>query len=157
MSTNVEIGLARPSDADVIAKMSRELVEDGLPWTWLPRRVARAIRDPDVEVIVARDEGRIVGFAVMKLLDDEAHLLLFGVEGRYQRRGVGRRLIEWLEALGRAAGLASIYLEVRATNQRARSFYRSLGYSQQALLRRYYSGVEDAVVMVNHLVVAMPR
>ena len=157
LSEQIEIGVARPQDAEAVAKISRDIVERGLPWNWTPRRVARAIRDPDTEVIVARDRGRVVGFAIMKLLLDEAHLLLFAVEGSHQRRGLGRALIEWLEIEARTAGVMTIYLEVRATNTKARAFYRSLGYVDVRVRRRYYSGLEDAVLMANHLAVMPTR
>lgn len=148
---HIEIELAGMGDVHAIASISRDVVERGLPWTWTPSRVAQAVRDPDTEVIVARAKSGVVGFAIMKLLLDEAHLLLFAVDGPHQRQGVGRALIEWLEAIARTAAIPRVYLEVRAGNKKARTFYRSLGYRDVSVRRRYYSGLEDAVVMANDL------
>lgn len=131
--------------------MARAIVEDGLPWSWTPGRVARAIRDPEVEVAVARNNGRIVAFAVMQFALDEAHLILFGVDPRWQGRGLGRQLLRWLESMVRTAGLGTVFLEVRAANARARRFYRALGYVELEVRRGFYSGVEDAVLMASDL------
>ena len=46
------IRLARPGDAQEIAAMSRELIEQGLPWTWRPDRVRRAIGSAATNVAV---------------------------------------------------------------------------------------------------------
>ena len=147
----IEIGVARLSEAPAIAALSRRLIEGGLPWTWTPRRVAGSILSRSTEVIAARDAGRLIGFAILDVGDDEAHLCLLGVDSTYQGHGVGRALMEWLESFAAAGGIQAIHLEVRATNHRARGFYKSLGFQETSLRRRYYSGVEDAVLMVARL------
>lgn len=157
MSDELEIRPARLGEAAEIANLSRLIVEDGLPWSWTPERVARAIRNPDVEVAVVRWQNRVVAFAVLELGQDEAHLLLFGVTPRFQRRGLGRRLIEWTQTLAKNAGIFTMLLEVRAVNERARQFYRALGYVEVELRRGFYSGIEDAIIMVHDLVVIGAR
>jgi ribosomal-protein-alanine N-acetyltransferase len=143
----IEILPARLHDAQEIASVSRLLIEHGFVWSWTPRRVARAIRHPETEVIAAKQGGRIVGFAVMRLYDEHAHLFLLGVRTEAQRQGIGRQLLEWLEELARAAGVGTIRLEVRAKNHGARAFYRSLGYLEIGVAYGYYSGLEDAIRM----------
>lgn len=147
----VSIRLARRRDARVIAEMSRELIESGLGWSWTPRRVARAISDRDTNVIVAEIDGRRVGFALMKYLEEHAHLLLFAVDVRVQRRGIGRALWTWLEQTALVAGIGTVHLEVRAQNAPARAFYRALGFSDAETVRGYYRGIEPAVRMRRRL------
>ncbi|MDI6842598.1 MAG: hypothetical protein QMC92_07330, partial [Methanothermobacter wolfeii] len=43
--------------------------------------------------------------------------------------------------------IKNIKLEVRAENRVAISFYRSLGFSEEKIIRDYYEDGEDAVVM----------
>src|SRR5262245_36055618 len=45
-SFELSLQLARPADATSIAKLSRDLIENGLQWRWTPRRVAASIRAP---------------------------------------------------------------------------------------------------------------
>jgi ribosomal-protein-alanine N-acetyltransferase len=144
----VEVMPARLEEATQIAVLSRDIIEAGLAWVWTPRAVAREILRRDTEVIVARLEGRILGFAAMRFLDDDAHLLLLGVVPAHQRSGLGRQLLEWLEKCADTAGITRIQLQVRADNMRARAFYRKLGYREVRRLRGYYQRVEDAVQMV---------
>jgi ribosomal-protein-alanine N-acetyltransferase len=139
-----EIRLAFAQDAPRIATMSRDYIEDGLGWGWTPARVTRSIRDRATNVAVAECGVDLAGFGIMKYLDDDAHLLLFAVKPAYRRRGVGSGLLNWLESTATTAGIELIFLEARTSNAAAREFYAARGYSELALLPRYY-GSEDAV------------
>lgn len=138
------LALAKIADAPAIAYLSRTLIETGLPWSWVPRRVVASIRQPETNVLVARVREQVAGFGIMRYGAEEAHLDLFAVDRTYQGRGMGRRLLEWLERPARVAGLARIVLEVRAGNAGARAFYERLGYRMLALLPGYYQGRETA-------------
>lgn len=139
--------LARLSDALPIANLSRDLIEYGLRWRWTPERVAASIRDPDANVLIARIDKKIAGFGIMRYGDDDAHLDLLAVAAAYRRAGIGRGLVRWLEECAITAGTFKIELEVRAGNEAAQLFYRSLGYAAIAHLPGYYQGVEAALRM----------
>lgn len=141
------LALARSADAPAIADLSRALIETGLAWAWVPRRVAASIRHPETNVLVARDGARIAGFGIMRYGAEEAHLELFAVDRDYRERGLGRRLLEWLERPARVAGLARIVLEVRASNAGAQAFYERLGYRPLTRWPGYYQGREAALRM----------
>ena len=140
--------LASLPDADAIALMSRALIEAGLSgWSWDPRRVARAIRARDTVVLVAAAQNPLVGFAIMNFGDASAHLSLLAVKPAHQRRGIGRRMMVWLEESALVAGIATINLELRTSNSAACDFYRALGFSETAYVPGYYQGVETALRM----------
>jgi ribosomal-protein-alanine N-acetyltransferase len=145
--TGISIDLARRADIVEIALMSRDLIENGLRWSWTPRRVAASVRSAGSIVVVARAGDRIAGFAIMRYGDDDAHLDLLGVGPAYRRSGVGRRLVEWLEKPALEAGIAAIFLEVRESNHVGQRFYERLGYRHLAHLADYYQGRESAIRM----------
>jgi ribosomal-protein-alanine N-acetyltransferase len=147
----ISIGVARRSDAGVIATLSRDLIESGLDWTWTPQRVAASIRRADTIVAVAREANRIAGFGIMRYGDDEAHLDLLGVKRLYRRTGLGRRLVAWLEKPALLGGISTVSLEVRASNHGARTFYARLGYRATIEIARYYQGREPAIRMSREL------
>jgi ribosomal-protein-alanine N-acetyltransferase len=149
--TQVRLGLARADDAPTIATMSRELIEHGLAWSWDEVRVERALRNRDCVVLAARDRKRVVGFAIMEFYAIHAHLSLLAVQPGFQRRGIGRQLIEWLEASARTAGIFDIHLELRASNDGARRFYERLGFKDAGVKAAYYAGREDALRMTHDL------
>jgi ribosomal protein S18 acetylase RimI-like enzyme len=147
----VEFKLARLRDAQTIARMSRDLVEHGLHWSWTPHRVAAHIRDAESNVLTAWMNDRFVGFAIMQFYDEHAHLNLFAVEPAYRRFGIGRQLLEWLEETARVGGIFTITLEVRAGNAGGRAFYRALGYHEVRSIPGYYNGREAAIRMMHDL------
>jgi len=149
-----EIRLAMLCDAERIAVMSRDFIEHGLGWSWDAARVARRIRQRETNVVVAESGTELVGFGLMQYLDDQAHLLLFGVEPIYRRLGIGSGLLSWLESCAITAGIELIFLESRASNTAARAFYGAHGYRELAVIPRYYSGREDAIRMGKDMVLA---
>ena len=98
--------------------------------------------------VVARSEGRVVGFAGIWLMVDEAHVTTFGVHPDHRRRGVGRRLLLRLAELAIELGTARMTLEVRVSNAAAQALYRSFGFRVAGRRIAYYSDDgEDALVM----------
>ena len=65
-----------------------------------------------------------------------------------RRRGVGTLLLSELLAWAETARAEKIYLEVRASNQAARSFYQRHGFAETGRRPRYYPApVEDALLL----------
>ena len=151
MIASETIRLARINDALRIAEMSRDLIESGLGWSWTKPRVAKEINADNANVIVTVDVNDIVGFAIMSYHESEARLNLFAVSPDYRRKGVGRRMIKWLERTALIYGNSIVYLEVRSGNNIARDFYTSLGYKIIQRLPRYYKGRESAIRMARDL------
>jgi ribosomal protein S18 acetylase RimI-like enzyme len=151
MASIIDLQLARLADADRIADLSRDLIETGLGWSWTPARVRAQIRRRDTVALVARRPPGIAGFGIMHFGRELAHLNLFAVARASQRRGLGTRLLRWLDEAALTAGIAVIQLEVRASNRAGQAFYKASGYEDVARLPGYYQGREAAVRMARFL------
>ncbi len=151
MICNAVIRLAKFSDAVRIAEMSRDLIESGLAWSWTPSYVVEEINKKNSNVVVMVRENEIMGFAVMQYLDDEARINLFGVHLKHRRRGIGTRMIKWLEETALINGNGIVYLETRLRNHGARKFYRLQGYKVIQRIPGYYNGRETAIRMAHDL------
>ena len=144
--------IARGSDIQPIAMMSRCLIEVGLRgWTWHPTRIARALRSRDTCVLAADVNGKLAGFAITEFGDTRAHLSLFAVQPAYHRRGIGLAMIEWLVESALTAGITRIDVEMRSNNFAARSFYEALGFVATGQVAGYYQNIETAVRMQRRL------
>lgn len=150
-ATNITLRLATRTDAEVIATMSRDLIEAGLAWSWTPERVARGIGNRDCVTLVACDAERVVAFAIMHFGDTRGRLNLLAVRARYQRTGIGRRLVAWLESSALVAGIEAVELELRRDNVPARRFYERLGFRPVGIVARYYGGTVDALRMARDI------
>ena len=83
---------------------------------------------------------------------DEAEIANLAVEPAARRSGAGRLLLD--SALGEAAarGVRTVYLEVRESNEAARSLYASRGFDEIGRRRAYYAHPrEDALVLRRRL------
>jgi ribosomal-protein-alanine N-acetyltransferase len=145
MIADVTVRLATLSEAADIAAMSRDYIEKGLPWTWTEERVAHSIRDPETNVVVAGENGAIIGFGIMFYASEDAHLILFAVRHAHQRRGVGSAILRWLEDVARAAGAKRIRVECTRENSPARNFYCEHGYHELDIAKKMYRGLKDGV------------
>jgi [ribosomal protein S18]-alanine N-acetyltransferase len=145
------IGLARASDSREIAEMSRDLIEQGLTWSWTPARVQHFITGSESSVVVARREQRVAAFAIMHFGDEVAHLNLLAVAPEHRRQGLGSQLLDWLIKTAIEAGVFRINLELRTNNEAAKFFYSRLGFDQLGIVQGYYQGREAALRMSRHL------
>jgi [ribosomal protein S18]-alanine N-acetyltransferase len=95
--------------------------------------------------------GELLGYFVAMAGVDEMHLLNITVAPAAQGHGHARVLIDALVALCQAQRARSLWLEVRASNDRARAMYAHFGFTHIGVRKGYYPAPfgrrEDAVVM----------
>ena len=92
----------------------------------------------------------LVGYAVMMLGANEAHLLNLSIAAPVQRRGHGARLLDHLLRVARGYQARGIFLEVRPSNPAARRLYLRYGFEQVGVRKGYYParhGREDALLL----------
>jgi len=98
--------------------------------------------------IVARFGDRVVGYAGMWLLVDEAHVTTFATSARWRGHGIGERLMLALLDLARSHRANEATLEVRPSSVAARRLYEKYGFREVGIRPRYYTdNNEDALIM----------
>jgi ribosomal-protein-alanine N-acetyltransferase len=101
--------------------------------------------------------GAIIGYGILSIAVDEAHILNICIDPLAQGRGHGRRLLRALVRVARNQGAQRIFLEVRPSNPRAIALYFDEGFNEIGRRPRYYpahGGREDAIVMAMELLPA---
>jgi len=92
----------------------------------------------------------VVGYAVLMIALDEAHLLNVAIAQEWQGQGIGGGFMRHMIEVARGASCQIVYLEVRPSNLAARHLYRKLGFHQIAIRPEYYpaaGGREDALFL----------
>jgi ribosomal-protein-alanine N-acetyltransferase len=98
--------------------------------------------------VVAREGDRVVGYAGLWLMVDEAHITTFAVLPEHRRRRIGERLLQRLFEVAEEVGAEWLTLEVRVSNLPAQRLYEKYGFKRAGVRRRYYSdNNEDALIM----------
>jgi ribosomal-protein-alanine N-acetyltransferase len=141
----------------VIAPTMRPLVVDDLaavlaierevfPAPWTEGMFLDELGAGGRRYLAAVEDGSIVGYGGIMVIDGDAHVMNLAVVPRRRRRGLASRLLLALidEALG--LGASHLTLELRASNEPARLLYERFGFTPVGVRPRYY-GDEDALVM----------
>jgi len=97
-------------------------------------------------------EGAVVGYVVADTVEAGGiplgHIKDLAVDPEYRRRGIARTLLSRALAALASSGTSRVKLEVRRTNEAARSLYESFGFEQNHVVSGYYDDGEDAHVLV---------
>jgi [ribosomal protein S18]-alanine N-acetyltransferase len=97
---------------------------------------------------VADRDGSVAGFLIGRSVADEFEIQNMAVAAKHRRHGVGSKLLESALEFSRTAGIARVYLEVRASNARAITLYKGHGFTGCGRRTRYYRDpVEDAILL----------
>ena len=90
----------------------------------------------------------IQGYLCFWILSDECHILNLAVHSAWRRQGVATRLIGHLLDVCKLKKILACHLEVRDSNQVAKSLYRKFGFRHQGVRKKYYGDTgEDAWIM----------
>lgn len=92
----------------------------------------------------------IIGYSLMMMVLDEAHLLNLSIANNYHKQGLGRTLLEHMVDIAKNNQMANMFLEVRQSNISAIALYENMGFNEMAIRRNYYpatNGREDAILM----------
>lgn len=135
---NVRYDRLAAGDAARCAELEALLFDGDDPW---PRAAfVREVAAPHAHYVAARVEDTLVGYAGIARLGRtppfEYEIHTIGVDPAYQGQGIGRRMMT--ELLDHAGPRSVVFLEVRTDNEPALALYRSLGFAQVGLRRRYY-------------------
>lgn len=116
------------------------------------------MKNPVARYLVAEQDGKIIGYAGAWVILDESHITNIAVLKEHRGQGTGKRLTRDLLQYLSNLGAAYATLEVRRSNEVAQNLYKSLGFIQLGVRKRYYTdNNEDALLMVcDHLPAANP-
>ena len=135
------------STADLTRAWQIETRAHAFPWSEQTLASNQGERYRNYQLSV---DGEMAAFAITQVVLDEATLFNIAVDPDFQRRGLGRELLEHLIDELEKRGVLTLWLEVRASNAAAIALYESLGFNEATVRRNYYptaDGCEDAIIM----------
>ena len=102
--------------------------------------------------LVAEEDGCVLGYIGSQTVLGESDMLNLAVHPDHRRKGIGRMLTQALCDSLRQKGSQCITLEVRTSNNPAKSLYGSMGFVSVGRRHRYYSRpTEDADILRKEL------
>jgi [ribosomal protein S18]-alanine N-acetyltransferase len=128
-----------PLDLDSVMNVMRDSFDPAFGEAWTGPQCAGLLPMPGVWLSLARHGGEVVGFALGRVIGDEAELLLLAVRRQSQGRGIGRKLLHRFQEVASRKGAEHLHLEVRDGNY-AVGLYTTGGFREVGRRKNYYQG-----------------
>ncbi len=101
---------------------------------------------------VAELDKKIIGYIGSWFLGDLIHITTIAVDPEYRRKGVGKKLMDFIIDIGKNEKVKKVVLEVRVSNLIAQKLYEKLGFIIEKIKKEYYpDNREDAYYMVKDI------
>jgi len=136
-------------DVDTIHDMELRNYE----YSWTPGIIRDCIVAGYECMKFLRDD-ELVGYYVLQIVANEAHLLNICIDKPQQAKGYALQLLKVAMRSAVAQQADELFLEVRPSNKRAMKLYEGIGFNEIGCRPNYYDakrGREDAIVMALHL------
>ncbi len=131
------------SDAALFSQWEKK----GRPYPWAEIHFLETMNSNCQKTIVFEKEKQIVGFAVIQIVNGEAHLLNIMVDPENRRKGFGISMMIQFMEWARTQGVSSLTLDVDPNNEPASRLYQKLGFESLERKSGSYPRGEDAVIM----------
>lgn len=142
--SRIDIEEAGIAGLEIVMPIMNQAFDPGYGEAWTESQTLSMLALPGVWLSIARIDGEPAGFALSRLIADEAELLLLAVASSFRRYGVGLALIERTRLITRQRNGFGLHLEVRHNNP-AIKLYDKAGFRVVGRRPGYYRGIDGQV------------
>ena len=138
-----------------IIEMSENNVQDvynveinsfNIPWSI--NSFKDELKNSAAKYFVALVDSAVAGYIGMWEISGQCDITNVAVHPEFRRKGVAKKLIEYLIKYCKSHHLSPIFLEVRQSNEPAKSLYSGFGFKEVGTRKKYYADTgEDAIIM----------
>jgi len=140
---------ANPRDLPFIAELSEQVFSVYGPYDEI---IARWASFPHIITVLVEEKGQTRGFAMINTMLGaqnlpKGELVAIAVAPESQGRGIGERLLRYMEGLARDLGIEEMLIHTAAINKAAHRFFAKNGFIQRGLVDCYYPMGQKALEM----------
>ena len=118
---------------------------------WKPSILESELKSENSKYIVAKENGKIVGFAGLWFSPVDAEITNIVTKKTERKRGIGKALLDRLIEMAREAKRDNISLEVNENNVPAGSLYEKAGFEIAGIRKKYYNGKYNEIILKKYL------
>ena len=135
-------------DSAAVAEMEQQIFSD--PWS--EKSVMETVQQKQSVCFAAEKAGHLLGYLLAYHAADEAEIARIAVQKEARRQGAAGKLMQALEHYCEEHKMEKLLLDVRESNEAARSFYTKNGFVEDGIRQGFYvNPSEDAVLMSRQL------
>jgi len=111
--------------------------------------ILKQLHDFGAGFLVAQEKNYVVGYILFWIIEeDKGHIISLAVDQNYKRQKIGSKLMSTAMATFNNFNIYKISLEVKAQNNEAVEFYKSLGFKVIGEVQNYYEDGSNAFKLV---------
>lgn len=129
------------NDADAITDIESRVFRH----PWKKNQILQELANENGKMVFAEIEEKMIGYIMVREINNEAQILNIAVDLPYQHRGYGKKLLQY--TLGELGTETDVFLEVRESNLPAIKLYSEFNFEEIGVREHYYSDGENAIVM----------
>ncbi|GMO54861.1 MAG: ribosomal protein S18-alanine N-acetyltransferase [Candidatus Endomicrobiellum trichonymphae] len=114
------------------------------PWT--KEMLLDSAKNTAVKFKVLIENRTVAGYYIISTVADETELLDIAVDPKFRRRYFGQAMLADIKKESTNKQTEVIFLEVRQSNNAAINLYKSFGFKEIGVRKKYYKN-EDALVL----------
>ena len=139
MTGTIALSEGGPANLAAVMRVMEDSFDPTFGEAWTAPQCAGLLPMTGVWLSLASEDEAVIGFALGRIVRDEAELLLLAVHRSSQGKGVGQMLLDRFGAVAASKGAEQLHLEVREGNHAVRLYSRN-GYREVGRRRNYYRG-----------------
>ncbi len=132
-----------------------EIIKDNLQEEfdefWSASILKSELENKNSKYIVAKEGKKILGFAGIIILPDDVEITNIVTKKSERKKGIGNLLLDKIIEISRETKKEIISLEVNEKNSIAIKLYEKFGFKKVGLRRKYYKGIENAIIMTRKI------
>lgn len=102
-------------------------------------------------IVAKTQDNNIVGFCGIKIILDEAELMNIVVKKDFRGRKISSYMLSEIIRYCKNHEIKAINLEVNIKNTIAINLYKKYNFKEVGLRKKYYNGIDDAILMTLEL------
>ena len=135
-------------DSAAVAEMEQQIFSD----SWSEKSVLETVQQKQSVCFAAEKAGHLLGYLLAYHAADEAEIARSAVQKEARRQGAAGKLMQAFEHYCEEHKMEKLLLDVRESNEAARSFYTKNGFVEDGIRQGFYvNPSEDAVLMSRQL------
>ena len=129
----------------------KDCLQEDFDEFWTPNILKSELESSNSKYIVAKENDNIVGFAGIIISVDDTEITNIVTKKTERKKGIGTLLLDKLIEMTKKENRDKISLEVNENNIEAKNLYIKNGFEIVGRRKRYYNGIDDAIIMTKFL------
>ncbi len=128
-----------------------EIEKECFSHPWSLQSLESELNNDTSYFLVATENDEVIGYIGISVVIDEGYIFNVAVKENHRKKGVATALVNELVTYGKKNNFYFITLEVRESNEKAKSLYSKFGFVKVGERKDYYSEPkENAILMTKY-------